>query len=42
MGVNSLTCPLRYDNPRLKIDHEITCDIDRIDEAVNRGPVSAG
>jgi formate hydrogenlyase transcriptional activator len=35
MGLNSLTYPLQYEDPRPKTDPEITLDIDGIEEPVN-------
>jgi len=35
MGLNSLTYPLQYEDPRPKTDPEITFDIDGIEEPVN-------
>src|SRR6202050_4861646 len=35
MSLNSLTCPLEYEDLRLKTDPEITPDIDPIDEPAN-------
>ena len=35
MGLNSLTCPLHYEDLRPKTDPEITLDIDRIGERVS-------
>jgi formate hydrogenlyase transcriptional activator len=35
MGLNSLTCPLQYEDLRHKTDAKLTLDLDRIDEPAN-------
>ena len=42
MSLNSLTCPLEYEDLRLNTDAEIALDIDRIDELADSGTGFAG